>query len=373
MRILFVNSLTPLHGSTVRSRALVQSLRDLGHDVTYLESDSDSVGKGVVSVGQGAGAAGYLQGTLVRGRYSLISRYDLCFIQKMTPLTALSIAGAKMRRKRLIIDWDDLDSEFQASAARKRVTALVERLAPRYADCVTTHSRLLGEYARLFTKSPVELVPQVVDTDTFDPRRYDRELIRKERGWDNKIVAVFVCTFTQGGAGDLDIVVEAMRGVCAQDKRVRLLLIGGGTAYRDWEKRIRAMPFPECELTGVIPQEEVARMLAGADIGLVFMRDTMGNRMRVSLKALEYLAMEKKIIGCLVGESHTLLQACYRQSPPTSEGLKEEVIAAVRSGDYASFPAGREHIVKNHALCVMRKKLETVIASCTTPRDVRAS
>ena len=89
MKILLINSLTPGHGSTYRSRLLWRSLIRLGHKVVYLESNSD-LAQGV-SIKQNSNVFSYILASLKRAYYCLFSKYDFCLIQKATPLTIFSI------------------------------------------------------------------------------------------------------------------------------------------------------------------------------------------------------------------------------------------------------------------------------------------
>jgi glycosyltransferase involved in cell wall biosynthesis len=356
MKVLLVNSLTPQYGSTLRARNIYRAIKELKHRVIYLESNSDIKADDVISIVQWPNLAGYFLASLSRAYYCLAAAYDICVIQKITPLTFLAILAVKIRGRKLILDWDDLDSEFQATPFRKYLSCLIERGMPRFADYITTHNIYLKDYALSVGAREVFIVPQVVDTETFDPGKFNAALLQREKKLEDKTVLAYLCTFTEGGTRDIGLVFEAVSKAMGAGHKIHLLLIGGGSLERKIKNRLKEFKITQYTITGFLTQEEVAERLTSAVICLVYMKDDMGNRMRMSLKTLEYLAMEKKIIGYLSGETKDRLGMYCTLIEPNVESFSRAIIQAIREKDFSNRGA-REYILKNYSLESMKKSL----------------
>jgi len=90
MKILLVNSFDKTGGSTIRMRRFYKFLCELGYDVIYVESNSDLREQNVISIRQQNTPIGFLIGTLKRIILVLKIKYDILFIQKLVPFTAVS-------------------------------------------------------------------------------------------------------------------------------------------------------------------------------------------------------------------------------------------------------------------------------------------
>ena len=300
MRFLFVNSLTPQHGSTVRARHICRALRALGHSVTYLESNTDLAEPWCVNIRQSANAFGYIRASLSRARECSRRDYDVCFIQKMTVLTLFSIICSRLRGKKVVIDWDDLDSGFGGMSLVSWIAGFMERNLPRCVDMVTTHSEEIKERAFRFKARAVLLLPQIVDSEVFDPARYPRQACAGSR------VFGYLGTLTLGGIrgfnGVLDLFLEVARIV----PQAELLIIGGGPCEELVRRKMNERSITRYTITGTLTQAEVASRLAQIECGLIHMNDDPADRARVSLKVLEYLAMGKPAAGQVRGETSRL-------------------------------------------------------------------
>lgn len=332
MKILMINCLDSRYGAARRARNIRQAVKSLGHEVTYVESNYSDGEAGTISIPQKDTVFGYLFATFCRVRYCLKMDYDLLFIFKLNPLTLPCILAGLARKKKLIVDWDDLDSEFQKNRIRRKMTELIERFIPRHIPFITTHNQILRRYALNRGAREVHIVPQTVDTGLFDPLKYRWEEVRESLGLNGKKVCVFLGTLTKGGAQDLDLIIDGMSEVARVRNDVYLLIIGGGPLQGKFEKMLTVSGLStHATITGSIPPDEVPRYLAAGDIGIVYMRDNPGNRMRTSLKVLEYLAMNIPVVGRLVGNSAERFGAYIHQSVNGTTCLARGIIQALDS------------------------------------------
>ena len=211
MKILFVNPLDDRSGTKVRTRGFCTALRSLGHDVSYMESNYHGDDPHTISIPQADSLPGFCVASLRRFRYCLFMPYDLLFIYKCLPVNIPCIIAGKLRRKKVVVDWDDLDSAFQPTAFRKAITRWTERWMPRFADVVTTHNQRIKEQAGKVGARKVIIVPQVIDTDLFNPAKYDRDEIRTRLGLQDKKVISYMCSLDWGGSRDLDKILAAVQ------------------------------------------------------------------------------------------------------------------------------------------------------------------
>jgi len=224
-------------------------------------------------------------------------------IQKMTPLTALSIIAARIKRRKLIIDWDDLDSAFQTTFLRACITRVCERFLPGFSDTVTVHCPYLAQQAKLHKARHIVYLPQAVDTRLFDPFLYDAIKAKKDLKLPDKPVLGLVSTCTKGGMKDLDELLGHMQPVM-QGSNFYFLIVAGGPLERQVRERLqRIIPSGQFCLTGIIAHKLIPLYIAAMDGCVIWMRDDAGNRARVSLKLLEYLAMKKPVFGSVTGFS----------------------------------------------------------------------
>jgi hypothetical protein len=301
--ILMVNSLDSTYGSTHRFRKFYYNLVSRGWKVKYLEANYSGKEK-FISFKQSNNAWGFISGTLRRAFYALVLQYDLFFTQTVTPLTLAAIITAKLRGKKVAVDWDDLSWVLQKNAMRSFLVRFCEHKFIKFMDAVFVPNKYLLDYGRKLGAKSIFLAPHGVDFDIFDPRRFGAELIKKQLGLGNRIVLGFLASFTTGGIGDLDIIFEAAKTVMQKKPGVvSLLIIGGGPLLPEAKKKSGDMGLDNIYFTGLLGQEEVPAYLSCVDVALIFMRDNLKNKMKTSLKVGEYLAMNKLVVGHLVGQT----------------------------------------------------------------------
>jgi len=346
MKFLFLNPGESRHGSTYRARGLCRLLRDQDHHVVYAESNYRN-GNDVISIWQRDSLLGYLAATVKRCELCLKSDYDILYLQKAWPLTLGCMVIAKLRSKKVFIDFDDLDSEWQPTPLRRRLMQLTERWMPKYADLVTTHNRYLQQFIHETTGRSSFIIPQGIDTELFNPQKYDRRMGKRRLGLENRRVLCFLGSFTIGSSRDLHVILEAMRKVEERHKEVCLLIIGGeGPLEAEYVKLIQALRLKNVRITGRIAHHRVPQYLAACDMGLIFMEENNVNKMRMSLKLIEYLSMDLPVVGHLTGESRDVFgQYCFL-CPPSAQALGEKVLEVLENKHRRKSP--RDLIVQHY-------------------------
>lgn len=305
--ILLVNSLDRRYGSTYRARRLFAAFLALGYRCRYVESNSDLSGKDIIYIRQRDDMLGYLVASLRRAVIVLRERSSIIIVQKITPLTFFAIIAAFLRNEPLVIDWDDLDAEFQLTKARAWIIKTLEFFVPRLCSLVTTHSKIIADYAAKRGAKRISYLPQVVDTHLFNPARFNKNKEKQAIGLADKRVIGYAGTFTEGGMRDFDVILSFFKEKCRSDN-YHFLVVGGGPLQKNFEALLESRyEIENYTITGLVAHEQMPHYIVAMDACLIYMRDDMGNRARVSLKLLEYLAMEKPVFGKVVGETKDIL------------------------------------------------------------------
>jgi glycosyltransferase involved in cell wall biosynthesis len=359
MKILFINVLQSRHGSTYRSRNLSCLLSRNNH-VYYVEPNYQNNGKIIIS--QKDTTAGLFSSALKYFLLALRIDFDILYLQKPWLITFPSLAVAKLRGKKVVIDFDDIDSKWQKNWLNKKLTALGERVMPRYADILTTHNSYLQNHLHSSYKKRIFFVPQGVDTALFDPSRFNAALERKKLKLTDKTVYCFVGSFTIGSAKDLHYILKAYAQVSHKIRNCCFIIIGGGGPMESYYRNlIKALDLKDVLITGRLEQNDVARFLSIADYGLVYMEDNTENRMRFSFKVMEYLAMKVTVIGHLIGSTRDVFGKYCHICEPSIDSFAREIIHVtennLRKAD------AREFLVNNYDWNVVGHYLNQAVES----------
>lgn len=359
MKVLFINPLDDRSGTKVRTRGFYTVLKSLGYDVSYMESNYHGDDPLIITIPQKDTLLGYCIACLRRLRYCLFMPYHLLFVYKFLPVNIPCIIVGKIRGKKVVVDWDDLDFAYQPTWFRRTITRWSEQWIPRYADVVTTHNLRIKEWAERVGGRKIIIVPQGIDTGVFDPKRYDRGEIRARLGLRSEKVICYMCSLDWGGARDLDNIFLAVRQVIQKRDDVVLLIIGGGILQGRFHKMAAELNITTVRFTGLISQEAVAHYLAASDLALIYMRDDLGNRMRFSLKLLEYLSMGKTVVGHLVGASKDALGKYCVLTTNQIEDFAEKIIEALDATP--DLRDARKYIVEHHDWEVVKKSVKEAL------------
>lgn len=311
MNVLILNSLDERYGSTYRLRAFHRALASLG-PAMYVETNHGPWAK-----------------LLRLTQASLFHAYDVLFTQKFNPITLACVLIARVRGKRVVVDWDDFDVGYQSTLVKKFIAALCERLGPSLCHHLVTHNERILARARAF--APVTLVEQGFDETSFDPRSYVKTTAKS--AWnlppDHRVVG-HLCTFTHGGTVDLDVILRAWSEITCPS--VTFFLIGGGPLEAEIRRKIHRFGVESrVVMTGLLPHEKIPAALSALDVGVVYMSASPSNEARVSFKVIEYLAMNVPVVGRVVGETRKRFGDHVHEATPESLAAKIEEIAFKKS------------------------------------------
>ncbi|MFH1247863.1 MAG: glycosyltransferase [Candidatus Omnitrophota bacterium] len=351
--ILMLNPMDTTYGSTHRIRQIYYGLISLGWKVNYIESNYSGK-ENITSITQKNNIFGFLGASLKRIYYALFCNYDIFFTQTFTPLTVPAMIAAKLRKKTIAVDWDDLSCILQKNCLRYFLVWLCEHFFIRLADYVFVPNDYLLNYGRKLGVKNIFFASHGVNFGLFDPERFNAELIKKQLGFKGNILLGFLASFTTGGVGDFDIVLQAVNEIIRQREDMSFLIIGGGPLFSTYKKKAEAIGLKNIYFTGLIKQEEVPGYLSCVDIALIFMRDNLKNKMKTSLKVGEYLAMNKVVVGHLAGQTKDMFSQYCINCSPTVNSFVEAINSALNNPSKVSH---REELIEKYT---WKKSVEVI-------------
>lgn len=248
----------------------------------------------------------YLTGQLWRLVISvfqaLFYRYDIfhAFTVAQPQIGIPAWVAKKIRRKPLIVDWDDLWGGGFAEAHRpliKKVLTSFEILIPRVADRITYVSEYLGQrIARLGFKSKARLVPNGSNIDEI--KIMDKNVCRQRLKLDpgKKYLLSMGNTYFRS----FRILLKSVAKVMAEDPSVRLIMLG----QVEINKEIRDLYEPIKEkiiIAGSRPFKEVPFYLGAVDCLILPMDNDPIEFARFPIRFGDYLCAGRPIVSNAVG------------------------------------------------------------------------
>ncbi|XVH32233.1 glycosyltransferase family 4 protein [Haloferacaceae archaeon DSL9] len=263
--------------------------------------------------------------------------------------------------KSWVVDVRDLWIDASIGLGFIEEGGLSERIARRYqqlvlrnADCVTVTTAVLGsqlaaEYG--IYEGKVVHLPNGVDTSRFEPS-------------DSESEPVIVYTGNVGHAQDLESCVRAMGELDRSD--VTLKIVGDGDIKSDLERVAREENLNgQVEFTGLVPREEIPKILDEAMIGVAPLKSTETLEYAVPTKAYEYMAYEIPVVATGIGEIKSLMDESgggyLVANDPDAVASAFETLLEDSEMRAEIGSAGREHMIEHYDRSVVAKRLSSVL------------
>jgi len=195
----------------------------------------------------------------------------------------------------------------------------------------------------------VVVIPNAVDLERFDDQTPPDPELRRRLGLEGATVLGFLGSFY--AYEGLELLVEALPAILAQEPRARLLLVGGGPRREALEAAVERLGLEDKVIfTGRVPHEEVAGYYRLVDI-LVYPRRSMRLTDLVTpLKPLEAMAQGKLVLASDVGGHRELIRdgwngVLFRAGDPAA--LAEAALDLMsRRGEWDRFRANGRRFVE---------------------------
>ena len=329
MRILYIHQYFATRRGTTGTRSYEQwrAMEADGHEVTMLTSSACLLPE-EIPPGRGSLRKGTVDGVdatvliipydqrmgYLRRIWSFLSfmfastrlaltgpRVDLIFATS-TPLTVgIPALVAKLFRLTPYVFevrdlWPDVPAGLGILKAGAILWALrtIEAMIYRHARLVVAVNEPVAGAIRSKSggRTPVVVVPNACDTDLFRPDR-DGLPWRREHGLEGKILCVH--TGAMGQVNYLDAILDAAAEL-GSDDRLRFVLIGRGKEKPRLEERVRRDGLTNVLILGAMPKEELADVLATANVGLMTVAPVPILELNCANKFFDYLATGLPIV-----------------------------------------------------------------------------
>ncbi len=233
----------------------------------------------------------------------------------------------------IILDVNDLwpeaieDVGVLESGFFRRLAGFIAKIAYLSADNITLISSsytdtITGKYH--IRRNKVTVVPAGVDLDTFS--------FTPQPVPDGMFKVLYVGAFSP--AYNFEQILKAAK-LLEGEVKIRIFLQGGGEMASNLAKEIGEMGLSNVMLTEkIVPREEVAKLMAGADALLLPLSGLENVEKGLSSKLYEYQASGRPIICCSSGESGRYVQR-------TKSGI------VIRPGDHRALAKAVLYIYKN--------------------------
>lgn len=270
--------------------------------------------------------------------------------------------------------WEDAAVEHgtsSAGSARYRATRAAETFVLRRADAVTTICNGLRDaiVSRGVAANRVTVIPNAVDLARFSQGLPADAQLRESLQMDDCTVLGFAGSFYSYEG--LDVLVRALPLILAQNKQVKLLLVGGGPEDERLRQLVNALGLNESVIfTGRIPHDDMPRYYGLIDV-LVYPR--VRHRLTelvTPLKPLEAMAQGKLVAASDVGGHRELItdeQTGFLFPPESPEALAARIGDVLASGPDsldAMRVAGRQYVETERNWTASVAHYESVYANC---------
>jgi glycosyltransferase involved in cell wall biosynthesis len=225
--------------------------------------------------------------------------YDLIHVHNLPDFEVFATFSQRMRGTRVIHDMHEVVPEFYASKFRIgeqslvfRLLALVEKVSIAFVDHVIVVNHLVEE--TVLKRRSVRPEKCTVILNYPDTRIFRRAASRVRSGEEFVICYPGTLSRHQG----VDIAVEAVALLREKAPGLKFLIIGDGPERENLKKLIAERGLEErVSLTGLIPLENVAEIMATIDLGVVPKRKEGFGDIAFSTKIMEFMAMGVPVLA----------------------------------------------------------------------------
>lgn len=219
---------------------------------------------------------------------------------------------ARRKRARLVLEirdlWPAIFVELGVLTNRRliRVLEVLERAAYRAADSIVVVSEGFRQHLteRGIPAGKVHTIRNGVDLERFGGASGDTTAARSRLGADaGQVLVLYV------GAHGISHGLTALADAAAKlaGGSIHFAFVGEGSAKHDLERRVAELGLDNISLLPGVSRDEVAGLLAAADICLVPLRDVPLFATFIPSKLFEYFGAGKAVVGSVRGESAAIL------------------------------------------------------------------
>ncbi|HTY54083.1 MAG TPA: glycosyltransferase family 4 protein [Candidatus Binataceae bacterium] len=395
-RVLIIAYTVYDHDGRVKRHAKNLVARGDTVDVITLSNGNDGLQQGVNVIGikmpryRGASRASYLGSYLrffaraasLTYKLSAAHPYDLAIACTMPDAAVFSALPARLFGSRIILDIHDTMPELyqdkfggRRGAMVARLLMAIERLCAAFADRVlAVHHlhRLRLEQAGV-PCAKISEVMNLPEASFFEaPSGYasDSGAGNDTNGQDG---FVLVCHGTVTRRLGIDVAIRAVALLVSRIPELRLRMIGAGDFLENAKALAASLGLANrVSFEGLVPIEDLPRVLQGAAIGLVPNHDTHATRLMLPVKLLEYVTLGIPVITSrLKTVEYYFPETAVRMVPPgDAEAMADAILELYQDPAYRhQLAQNARRIVNKTSWAAQRKNFFHAVDSLLKPQQ----
>lgn len=243
--------------------------------------------------------------TISKETSKILSKYKIDYVYSYMPGTGSSIPAMRLSSKYkipFILDLADMYTMIRPKMVIEKSFKNADKIL------VITNYLKNDLLKRGIASEKIEIIPNGVDLDMFNPDAASLEEIKKTRqAFQSEKIIVF-----SGSLQDLNIIIESAVYVIEKIPDVKFVIIGD---HRDpnksksfWENKTREKKLPEHFIfLGRLPRKEIPRYILSADICVDSFPNEPYYAAAHPIKLLEYGACGKSVVATSVEETEKLI------------------------------------------------------------------
>jgi glycosyltransferase involved in cell wall biosynthesis len=298
-------------------------------------------------------------------KQKFFSKADVVFASKSLIGSCIPSMFRKIfGRNLLVLDIDDLEwGYWQNNMMMKGMMKLSDKLFPRYFDAITTHTEELRRYITWELKVPEEKI-------IFLPQGIDFSMFSKVTWKPTKPRKIVYAAHLGVAAMDVDIILKVFKNVVAKEKDVRLQIIGSGTYLQHFKDMAHKMGIGgSVDFLGYVDHKNIPRILSQASVAVNYLRESLANKYRSSIKVREYLAVGVPTVCNIIGDTSLFSKYVYGFRGGNLKDFETKILRALEKPDREMCRKGREFIKSNwqweHVTDEFEKKVKTLCGKNT--------
>jgi glycosyltransferase involved in cell wall biosynthesis len=225
--------------------------------------------------------------------------YDLIHVHNLPDFEVFAAILPRLRGTNVLLDMHEITPEFYASKFRigersllYRLLALVEKISIAFVNHVIVVNHMVEE--AVLKRGSMRPEKCTVILNYPDTRIFERMAPHVRSGDEFTICYPGTLSRHQG----VDIAVEAVGLLREKAPGLRFLIIGDGPERENLKRLIVERGLQDCvSMTGLIPLEQVAKIMTRIDLGVVPKRKEGFGDIAFSTKIMEFMAMGVPVLA----------------------------------------------------------------------------
>ncbi|MCH8317643.1 MAG: glycosyltransferase family 4 protein [Bacteroidetes bacterium] len=250
--------------------------------------------------------------SIICGLFYARAKYSVVLVS--SPPLFVGITGlvlSKLKRIPLVFEIRDLWPESAIDTGILKNKTII-RFAYWFEKLVYKNSKLINALTPAFKTKLIEeknvpsqkmiMIPNAADFSLSERLVFDVKKFRKEQGFDDKFVIIYVGA--HGVANHLILLIEAAE--LLKNTNVLMLLIGDGMQKKMLKEKARELQ--NVLFMDPVPKSEIFKYILASDMGISILKKAEAFKAVYSNKTFDYMSCQKPVLMAIDGVSRELVE-----------------------------------------------------------------